>query len=360
MYVMNPGDDEPVTVRRGEPEQGYRIPPPPPEVAAELGTGPAKRAPIAQDFLDGIRATYATPKISGATLRVCGLVYELLDEIERLRDEQKSPAFDVTKLTPGQLFGVDCVTCGSSEQPMRPVGIHNGVQLFACTSHDEQPAAEDWTPSKGTEYHWMLCYIVPQVPYGFDARQQSGVITLTDETRAQAVEKLALRVAKEDGLSVGDFSVTSFSLEPNRLRPAAWGVMEWYTEPAPYVPQRGDAVEAWLTAHRDRQEDEFGTNPAWYAYNTALLNYQAHADYGLSLDEPLPDPDGDDSTDPPAAQAQDGPCCDRRDIHIHCKKCGEPTGMYGHLVGDRIICDPGERRAYRVELALRPSAGGRR
>ncbi|GII84572.1 hypothetical protein Ssi03_25620 [Sphaerisporangium siamense] len=52
----------------------------------------------------------------------------------------------------------------------------------------------------------------------------------------------------------------------------------------------------------------------------------------------------------------DSPCCDRPDSHYHCSQCGEVTGMYGHLVGDRIICDPGERRAYRVVLALTPPA----
>ena len=41
-------------------------------------------------------------------------------------------------------------------------------------------------------------------------------------------------------------------------------------------------------------------------------------------------------------------CCDEDygGSHYHCAQCGEVTGMMGHFLGDRIICDPVERKAY--------------
>lgn len=47
-------------------------------------------------------------------------------------------------LTPAQLDGRACVTCGIDYTtapdliPNRPVGFIGGVQVFGCTSHDEQ------------------------------------------------------------------------------------------------------------------------------------------------------------------------------------------------------------------------------
>lgn len=319
--------------------------------------------PLTQEWLTSVRRKYGDQTIGRRT------VGELLDDIERLHGEQKSPAFDVDKLTADQLGGIDCVFCSASLAPMRPVGTHNGIQLFACISHDEQPAAEDWTAaeSEGTEYHWMLCYIVPQVPYAFDARQRSGVITLTDETRAQAFEKLALRVAKEDGLSVGDFSVTSFSLEPNRLRPEAWGVLEWRAEPVVRLPQdrpRTDDLAYHLTLPPWADVEE-GLREIYHSAPPRSMDGGPSMHTGLeAVYQRIQDMLVEhlvatrvEQYDAPAVQAQDGPCCDRRDNHYHCAGCGEVTGMYGHSVMGRIICDPGERRAYRLELALRPSGG---
>lgn len=43
----------------------------------------------------------------------------------------------------------------------------------------------------------------------------------------------------------------------------------------------------------------------------------------------------------------DDPCCDLTEVHYHCPECMAITSMYGHAVGDRTICDPAERRAWR-------------
>lgn len=51
-------------------------------------------------------------------------------------------AFDAAALTTDQRNGVACVVCSSTTAVMRPVGILNGGQIFACASHDGDEAAE--------------------------------------------------------------------------------------------------------------------------------------------------------------------------------------------------------------------------
>lgn len=53
----------------------------------------------------------------------------------------------------------------------------------------------------------------------------------------------------------------------------------------PHQPRRGDHVEAWLKAQRDRLEDGYGRMPAWYAVDDVLDAYRLHADTGTPLSE---------------------------------------------------------------------------
>lgn len=53
----------------------------------------------------------------------------------------------------------------------------------------------------------------------------------------------------------------------------------------PQLPQRGDAVKAWLKARRDRNEDRYGRTPDWYVLDAALDDYRLHADTGTPLDQ---------------------------------------------------------------------------
>ena len=39
------------------------------------------------------------------------------------------------ELTAAQADGLACITCGRDDQPMKPVDVRNGVQVFECTSH---------------------------------------------------------------------------------------------------------------------------------------------------------------------------------------------------------------------------------
>ncbi|MEU4225773.1 hypothetical protein AB0F17_15885 [Nonomuraea sp. NPDC026600] len=39
-------------------------------------------------------------------------------------------------LTPAQADGRACITCGRGDQPMKPVEVRDGVQVFECTTHD--------------------------------------------------------------------------------------------------------------------------------------------------------------------------------------------------------------------------------
>lgn len=80
----------------------------------------------------------------------------------------------------------------------------------------------------------------------------------------------------------------------------AWGLecaehreAEQPTEQVPVVkappetplPARGDAVEAWLRAHRDRYVDSYGRTRAWYLFDDLLDQYRLHADTATPLGE---------------------------------------------------------------------------
>lgn len=80
------------------------------------------------------------------------------------------------------------------------------------------------------EYHWIISYTVPGsvgsvvnpdgrvTPLTYDVRQRNGVCTVEDgETRRDVFERIARDVAEDDRLSLDQFTVTFFSLEPNRL-----------------------------------------------------------------------------------------------------------------------------------------------
>ncbi|MFI7148429.1 DUF6907 domain-containing protein [Nonomuraea sp. NPDC050022] len=43
--------------------------------------------------------------------------------------------YDPATLNAAQLDGLACVTCGSDDQPMKPVDVRDGVQVFECAEH---------------------------------------------------------------------------------------------------------------------------------------------------------------------------------------------------------------------------------
>ncbi|MEV6159448.1 hypothetical protein AB0L53_54860 [Nonomuraea sp. NPDC052129] len=47
-----------------------------------------------------------------------------------------------SKLNEAQRDGLACITCGRDDQPMRPVEVRDGVQVFECSSHDEPLTAD--------------------------------------------------------------------------------------------------------------------------------------------------------------------------------------------------------------------------
>lgn len=59
-----------------------------------------------------------------------------------------------------------------------------------------------------------------------------------------------------------------------------------YRVRAASVPQRGDAVEAWLIARRQGRPTQGPL--AWSAIDDMLTTYRAHADAGIPLDKELP------------------------------------------------------------------------
>lgn len=66
----------------------------------------------------------------------------------------------------------------------------------------------------------------------------------------------------------------------------------------PPLPRRGDVVEVWLKAHRDRQIDEYGQTRSWHLLDGLIDDYRLHADTGTPLGQ----------------HACDGPHCDCREV----------------------------------------------
>ena len=52
----------------------------------------------------------------------------------------------------------------------------------------------------------------------------------------------------------------------------------------PPLPARGDHVEMWLRAQRDRFTDGYTRDPQWEAIDAVLDAYRLHADAGTPLD----------------------------------------------------------------------------
>lgn len=49
-----------------------------------------------------------------------------------------------------------------------------------------------------------------------------------------------------------------------------------------HQPRRGDQIEQWLKAHRDRREERDGV---WWYLDEMLDDYRLHADTGTPLDQ---------------------------------------------------------------------------
>ncbi|MEU7741949.1 hypothetical protein [Nonomuraea sp. NPDC049158] len=45
-----------------------------------------------------------------------------------------------SKLNAAQADGLACITCGRDDQPMKPVEVRDGVQVFECSSHGQSTA----------------------------------------------------------------------------------------------------------------------------------------------------------------------------------------------------------------------------
>lgn len=164
----------------------------------------------------------------------------------------------------------------SDNQPCEPACAASAPEQDALAA---EPSPLGPGATEGVEYHWMLTYVVP-ILGGAHIRQKSGVITLTDETHSQAFAKLCARIVEEDGITASDFSVMSFTLEPNQLQAA-------------FLPRRGDAVETWLLAVRDTAHRVWAGNPGAYQLarlhgaDETLAAYRAYCDADVPLGEPL-------------------------------------------------------------------------
>jgi hypothetical protein len=67
-----------------------------------------------------------------------------------------------------------------------------------------------------------------------------------------------------------------------RLLAAVTHCTPGYSPTAAPLPRRGDAVEAWLRAHRDRHAS-VTRDPEWEALDWVLDDYRLHADTGTPL-----------------------------------------------------------------------------
>lgn len=112
--------------------------------------------------------------------------------------------------------------------------IETGIRVGFPKVFDTDKGGEllDWRDvqrqASPVEYHWMITYIVA-TRTGFDFRQKSGLCQPGSRTRNEMFADLALKVADEDGLTVADFSVVYFGLEPNKL--------DRHAEPSPPPPE---------------------------------------------------------------------------------------------------------------------------
>ena len=75
-------------------------------------------------------------------------------------------------------------------------------------------------------------------------------------------------------------------------------------QPDTHAPLRGDAVEAWLKAQRDRDSRD---TVRWEVLDDALDAYRLHADTGTPLSEHVCEGDGCDCLEQPDTEATDAP-----------------------------------------------------
>jgi hypothetical protein len=78
--------------------------------------------------------------------------------------------------------------------------------------------------------------------------------------------------------------ITQHSVKDSIL-PVVTATLNWAQE-QPHFPRRGDAVEAWIEAHRDQYEDG-GNDLAYDALDTLLGGYRYRADIGISLTDEI-------------------------------------------------------------------------
>lgn len=64
-----------------------------------------------------------------------------------------TPVYDPSKLNEAQRDGLACITCGSDDQPMKPVDHLDGVQLFECAEHSMPYWQSEPCPSWCAEIH---------------------------------------------------------------------------------------------------------------------------------------------------------------------------------------------------------------
>ncbi|MEO3856191.1 hypothetical protein [Acrocarpospora sp. B8E8] len=74
------------------------------------------------------------------------------------------------------------------------------------------------TQTEGTEYHWIISYLVPSAcGHGFRTSMHNGVVTLTTESREDAFQQVLRQVIEAEGIGADEFCTLAFTLEPNRL-----------------------------------------------------------------------------------------------------------------------------------------------
>ena len=102
--------------------------------------------------------------------------------------------FTAATLTPVQLDGLTCITCGSDDQPMKPVEVRDGVQVFECTTHDAPLTADQLAGracvacgAQGKPMH-----VAGEVPGHGDVFECASHITATTRNLAAVQNAVAL------------------------------------------------------------------------------------------------------------------------------------------------------------------------
>ena len=101
------------------------------------------------------------------------------------------------ELNEAQADGLACITCGRDDQPMKPVDVRDGVQVFACTSHDEPLTADQLA---GTAC--VQCGATGQPMHVAGQTERGDVFECTSHTTTTVPDRLQAQV--EDAVKLND------------------------------------------------------------------------------------------------------------------------------------------------------------